>query len=301
MSIKIKNLRKSYQGKEALKGISFEIKKGEIFGLLGPNGAGKSTTINIVAGLLKENSGTVEILGKQADEIKEKMNIATAYSRLNGTLTVEQNLRVYAKLYGVKNAKKKINELMESFEISHLRKKRAYTLSSGENTRLILCKAFINDPEVLLMDECTVGLDPYMAQKTRDIIKEVHKKTKNTILFTSHIMKEVDELCDRIAFLSKGKILKMGTSTEIKKLIKKQIIKIKLKTPKKNFKEFFEKLNVNIISVKRNSIKFELDYKEHKLAEILKKIFEAGFKVSDITVNKPRLEQVFIKIAKGEL
>ncbi len=301
IAVKVRNLRKSYEGKEALKGISFDIKKGEIFGLLGPNGAGKSTTINILSGLLKQDSGDVEILGKDVTKVKEKMNVATAYSDLNGSLTVEQNLRVYAKLYGVPHYEKKINDLLEMFEISHLRKKQAYTLSSGEGTRLILCKGLINDPQVLLLDECTVGLDPYIAQKTRDIIKEVHKKTGNAIIFTSHIMKEVDELCDRIAFLSKGKILKIGTSNELKRLIKKQIIKVKIHNPHKPIERFFNNLDVDIISIEKNMVVFEIPYKEHLLANILKKIFDAGFKISDITVNKPQLEEVFIKIAKGEL
>ena len=220
--IEVKNLRKSYGKTEALKGISFEIKQGEIFGLLGPNGAGKTTAIDILAGLLTKDSGDVKILGNDPEYAKQQMNIVSSFSWLTGIMSVYENLKVYGMLYGVKDLDNKINELINSFEISNLKKVRYHKLSAGQQTRVNLCKGLINNPKVLLLDECTVGLDPHLADKTRKIIKSLKKST--TILFTSHNMQEVEQLCDRIAFLQQGRIVWTGTSKILKIIHKKKTL-----------------------------------------------------------------------------
>ena len=182
--IEVYNLVKTFKekGKEiiAVDGISFKVRKGEIFGLLGPNGAGKSTTINILTGLVEKDSGTVKILGFEPEKnwefVKNNSNVATAYSWLSDVLTIRQNLRVYAKLYGVKNYEEKINELLRLFELDDIADRKIVRLSSGENTRVVLCKGLINNPKVLFLDECTVGLDPDIADKTRSTIKDYQQK-----------------------------------------------------------------------------------------------------------------------------
>src|SRR3989338_8946404 len=169
--IDVSNLVKTFREKgriiKAVDNISFSVRKGEIFGLLGPNGAGKSTTINILTGLLEKDSGTVRILGFEPERnwefVKNNSNVATAYSWLSDVLSIRQNLRVYAKLYGVKNYEQKITELLELFELKDIADRKIIRLSSGENTRAVLCKGLINDPKVLFLDECTVGLDPDIA------------------------------------------------------------------------------------------------------------------------------------------
>lgn len=220
--IEVKNLKKNYGKTEALRGISFEVKPGEIFGLLGPNGAGKTTAIDILTGLLSKDSGEVKILGKEPEEVKQEMNIVSSFSLLTGIMSVYENLKVYGMLYGVKDLDNKISELMDLFEIVNLKNTKYQRLSAGQQTRVNLCKGLINNPKVLLLDECTVGLDPHLADKTRGIIKSLKKNT--AILFTSHNMQEVEQLCDRIAFLQQGNIIWTGTSKKLKDVHKKKTL-----------------------------------------------------------------------------
>ncbi|MBI2655619.1 ABC transporter ATP-binding protein [Candidatus Woesearchaeota archaeon] len=304
--IEVQNLVKSFKEKgraiTAVDNISFSVKKGEIFGLLGPNGAGKSTTINILTGLLEKDSGTIKVLGfepeKNWEYVKNNSNVATAYSWLSDVLTIRQNLRVYAKLYGVKNCEHKINELLEMFELKNVADRKIIRLSSGENTRAVLCKGLINSPKVLFLDECTVGLDPDIADKTRGIIKDYQKKNDCTILFTSHYMYEVEELCDRIAFMSNGKIIRIDTSSNLKKLIKKHTVEIAVKKNIKLLREFLKTEGVDIVFEKDNSIVFEVTTEEDKMYKVISKIFHKGFMLSNLHVKGPTLDDIFIKIAR---
>ena len=180
----VSNIKKTYKGKgysvEALKGVSFKIKKGEIFGLLGPNGAGKTTMINILTGILTPDSGTVKFFGRNlCEETQNRVNTATAYNALNGILSVEQNLRVYAKIYNVKNEKEVIIDLLKRFEVSELRHARFDHLSTGQKTRVNICKALLNSPELVFLDEATAGLDPHIAHMVRKEI-EMHTAEKET-------------------------------------------------------------------------------------------------------------------------
>jgi len=304
--IEVSNLVKTFKekGKEiiAVDNISFKVKKGEIFGLLGPNGAGKSTTINILTGLLEKDSGTAKILGYEPEKnweyVKNNSNVATAYSWLSDVLTIRQNLRVYAKLYGVKNYEQKINELLELFELKNIADRKIIRLSSGENTRAVLCKGLINNPKVLFLDECTVGLDPDIADKTRGIIKDYQQEKDCTIIFTSHYMFEVEELCDRIAFMSNGKIISIDTSFNLKKLIKKHTVEIAVKKDIRLLKEFLKTEDVEIIFEKDNSIVFEVTTEKDKMYKVISKIFHKGFMLSNLHVKGPTLDDIFIKIAR---
>ena len=212
--VEVKNLKKTYSPRKdaihALKGVSFSVRKGEVFGLLGVNGAGKSTTLNILIGLLTPTSGSVKIFGtdffRNQEAAKNRMNIATAYADLANNLTVYRNLKIYAVMYGVRDRDAKIAELLEKFGVAHLRNKWFGDLSAGEKTRVNLCKSLINDPEVLLLDEPTASLDPSIAAHTRELLQTLQKRKKMTIVFTSHNMVEVEQMCDRVALLHKGEI-----------------------------------------------------------------------------------------------
>lgn len=221
-TIEVKNLTKKYGSTVALNGISFDIKEGEIFGLLGPNGAGKTTAIDILAGLLSKDSGEVKILGKEPEEAKQEMNIVSSDTWLTGIMSVYENLKVYGKLYGVKDLDKRINFLLKLFGISELKNIQYKRLSTGQKTRVNLCKGLINQPRILLLDECTNGLDPHVADKTRKIIKNLKRST--TILYTSHNMLEVEQLCDRIAFLQRGKIIWTGFAKKLIKIHRKKTL-----------------------------------------------------------------------------
>ncbi len=225
--LEVKDLKKVYgkntKSVQALKGINFSVPEGEIFGILGPNGAGKSTTLNILIGLLSPTSGSVRIFGENFFEnepdIKNRMNIATAYADLASNLTVYRNLRVFALMYGVKNAKQKIDELLHKFQITDLKNKYITDLSAGQKTRVNLCKSLINDPEFLLLDEPTASLDPAIAAHVREMILQIQKERKLTVIFTSHNMPEVEQMCDRVALLHKGEIYKIDTPENLKKFL----------------------------------------------------------------------------------
>lgn len=225
--LEVKNLTKTYPGRPptvALQGINFSVRKGEIFGILGVNGAGKSTTLNILVGVVSKSGGQVKIFGRNLftnePALKQRMNIATAYADLAGNLTVYENLLVYAKIYNVANPKQKIETLLQEFKAENLRNKRFEQLSAGQKTRANLCKGFINDPEILLLDEPTASLDPSIAADVREIIRH-HQKTRGmTILLTSHNMKEVEEMCDRVALIQAGTIYRIGSPSELIEYLK---------------------------------------------------------------------------------
>lgn len=219
VSLHIKNLSKSFGETTAVDRLTLSVQPGEILGLLGANGAGKSTTMQMMLGLIKPTSGSIEVFGmnleKDRIEILKRMNFSSSYANLPSNLTVAQNLSIFAGLYGIKNPKEKIKEMMEVFEIAHLEKRVTGQLSSGESTRLNLCKAFINDPELLLLDEPTASLDPDIADKVRTLINRLRYEKNLSILYTSHNMRDIETICDRIIFLHKGKIVAQGTRDEI--------------------------------------------------------------------------------------
>ena len=305
--IEVKNLRKTFGRKEkkviAVDDVSFYVNRGEIFGFLGPNGAGKTTTINMLTGLLKKDSGEIKLLGKDPikdwEYVKNKSNVSTAYFPMSGVLTIRQNLRVYAGLYNVKNREKKIDSLLEIFELTKLGNTKVVNLSSGEQTRTALCKGLINDPKLLFLDECTVGLDPDIAEKTRRIIKEYQKKNDCTILFTSHYMYEVEELCDRIAFIDKGNIIRIATADQLKKEIKKHTIELKVKDKHGELIKFLQDENINIIFAENNTIIFDVSLEKDKIYKILNKIFTKGFLLDDLHIKKPTLDDVFVNFARS--
>lgn len=220
--IQVRNLVKKFNGVTAVDGISFEIYEGEITGFLGPNGAGKTTTIQMILDLITPTSGKIRVFGKDIrenrEEILNKINFSSAYVTLPYNLKAWENLATFARLYGVRDVKGKVREWAEFFGISELLPKMTSSLSSGQLSRLNLTKAMLNEPELLLLDEPTASLDPDVADRTRKLLRKIQKDRGVTILYTSHNMVEVEEVCDRVIFINKGKIIDDGTP---KALIKK--------------------------------------------------------------------------------
>ena len=215
------NISKDYADTKALDRLTFSLKAGEIVGLLGPNGAGKTTAIHILLGLLAPTSGEVRVLGlsplKERHRIAQKINFSSAYVHLPTNLKVIENLDIFSQIYNVKDASKKIEELLELFEIAPLEKRLTGALSSGEKTRVNLAKCLLNDPELLLLDEPTASLDPEMADTVRKTLKRVQKDARTGILYTSHNMPEVEEICDRIYFIHEGRLIASGTPDDVLK------------------------------------------------------------------------------------
>lgn len=217
--IAVHNLKKDFDGVTAVNGISFDIQEGTITGLLGPNGAGKTTTIQMLLDLVTPTSGDIVIFGKRMsdarEEILNKVNFSSPYVALPGNLTAWENLATFGRLYGVKNVKAKIDELCDFFEIRSMLYKRTASLSTGQLTRLNLTKALLNDPKLMLLDEPTSSLDPDIADKVRSMLKRIQKERGVTMLYTSHNMAEIEELCQRVIFINKGVITDDGTCEEL--------------------------------------------------------------------------------------
>lgn len=210
----VENLCKSYAGTPAVDRISFTVEPNEIVGLLGPNGAGKTTTISMVLGVLEPSSGSISIQGldiaSQRTKALERTNFAAVYAPLMGNLTVSENLRVFGMLYGVPRLTQRIEEQLARFDLVKFRKTKCGVLSSGEHTRVCLAKAMLNEPQLLLLDEPTASLDPSTARDIRQSIRDFASHGTGGVLWTSHNMYEVEDVCDRVLFLSKGKILLEG-------------------------------------------------------------------------------------------
>jgi ABC-2 type transport system ATP-binding protein len=210
----VSGLHKSYGKTIAVDGISFEVGRNEIVGLLGPNGAGKTTTINMILGVLEPSAGSIRIedidIAVNRSRALERTNFAAVYAPLPGNLTVQQNLRIFALLYGVEKVSDRIASLLGQFDLKLLRNTKCGVLSSGEQTRVALAKAMLNLPPLLLLDEPTASLDPSSARDIRVKIKEMTAQSSSGVLWTSHNMLEVQEVCDRVLFLAHGKILLEG-------------------------------------------------------------------------------------------
>jgi len=219
IAIEIKNLNKKFKNTLAVKNINFKINKGKIIGLLGPNGCGKTTTIGMMLGLIKPTSGSVLINGKNIENdrtnLLEKMNFVSPYIELPKKLTIEENLIVFGKLYGVKNLESKILELMEILNLLEFKKRKTGELSSGQKNRVSLAKALINDPEILLLDEPTASLDPDVGDYVRGVIENFAAKNGSTILLASHNMNEVDRLCHEVMMMKNGEIIDQGKSDDL--------------------------------------------------------------------------------------
>ena len=234
--VELKNIKKNYGSKEAVKDLSFQIKENEILGLLGPNGCGKTTTIGMILGLLKPTSGEILIDNKKIEEnrieILKQINFISPYIELPKKLTVKQNLIVYGKLYNIKNLNNSIDYLVEKLRLEELLNKITGELSSGQKNRVSLAKALINNPKVLLLDEPTASLDPEVGDYIRTFLENYKKERNISILLASHNMNEVKRLCKFVLMMKDGVIIDKGSPSE---LIEKH--------GQKNLEEVFLKLS----------------------------------------------------------
>jgi ABC-2 type transport system ATP-binding protein len=219
VAIEVSNLHKRYTHTEAVAGISFEVATGAVVGLLGGNGAGKTTTISMIMGLVVPTAGEVRVLGadmaRDRSRVLARMNFESPYVDLPGRLTVRQNLAVFARLYGVRRPRDRIENLAEALDLSEFLDKPTGKLSSGQKTRASLAKALVNEPEVLLLDEPTASLDPDTADWVRTYLARYRAERGATILLASHNMAEVERLCDRVIMMRRGVIVDHATPPEL--------------------------------------------------------------------------------------
>ena len=217
--LEVRNLTKKFGDFTAVDDISFQIHEGEILGLLGPNGAGKTTTIHMLLGLITPSAGSIHMFGldlaKHREKILQQVNFSSTYISMPFSLTVEENLKVIARLYNLQNVQQRVDAIVEKLEMSDIRSKMTRKLSSGQMSRLTLAKALMTEPKVLFLDEPTASLDPDIVNKIKAFLKEYQRDAGLSILYTSHNMREMEEMSNRIIFLQHGHIVAEGTSDQI--------------------------------------------------------------------------------------
>ena len=284
----------------AVNDVSFELQRGEILGLLGPNGAGKTTIIQMLLDLLTPSSGTISYFGKDIQlhrtEILEQVSFASTYLKLPGSLTVAENLDVYGKLYGMPKELRgqQIKKNMEIFEIEKLQHNLAKTLSAGQLTRLMLAKAFLPNPKVVLLDEPSAALDPDIALQMRTFILKQRDTLGTSIIFTSHNMAEVEELCDRVLVLKSGAII----ANETPKNLAATVTSSRLELLVENIlsaEDFARKKNLHY-TITGLYITFHVEEKE--LPDLLTALMQEQITYSAISIEKPTLEDYFLKISE---
>lgn len=217
--VKVSNLVKIFDKRKIIKNISFDVSENSVVGILGKNGAGKTTLLGMLMGLILPSSGKIEILGKdlnkKKNEILKKINFQSPYVDLPKKMTVEQNLYFYSRLYGIKNFKDIVNDLIDKLKMKDLIKKSYGSLSAGQKTKVNLCKALINNPKLLLLDEPTASLDPETSIFIREFLLKFQKKNNSSILITSHNLDEIQSICSKIILLKFGTVVSDGNLNEI--------------------------------------------------------------------------------------
>lgn len=297
-------LRKEYPGKPpltAVDDISFNLGEGEILGLLGPNGSGKTTTIQMLLGTLTMSSGSISYFGKEfplhRSEVLQKVSFASTYTSLPWMLTPQENLEAFGYLYGLNSKESRENyiPLLERFGIADKIHTRVAALSAGQVTRLMVVKAFFINPKIVLLDEPTASLDPDIAQDICSFLIEQRNQKGTSILFTSHKMQEVMEVCDRAIFLKLGKIIADDVPEKLAKSVSTFHIKLIVVDGLKRTIAIAES-SKHIYSVDHRSIEIMLD--EDKIPPFLHALSEAKVVYSSIKIEEPSLEDFFLQIAK---
>jgi ABC-2 type transport system ATP-binding protein len=295
----VSNLTKKFGRFSAVDNLSFNLREGEILGFLGPNGAGKTTTIQMLMGVLMPTSGKIEYFGKNLamnrEEILEKVNFSSTYTNLPWRLTVKENLFWISYLYEIQDRKSRINRIVEIFKLQKLLNQELHELSAGQLTRVNLAKAFLNFPKVLLLDEPTASLDPDVASYIRDFLVNERDKFQTSIVFTSHNMAEVEEICDRVVFINYGKIIADDTPENLAKTIEISHVELLIKDGLKRTVEFCGQEN---ISYKLEGRYVIVDLKEKEIPNFLRMIMDKGVFYDEISIEKPSLEDYFIQTSR---
>jgi ABC-2 type transport system ATP-binding protein len=286
----------------ALRGVTLNVPRGAIFGLLGPNGAGKTTLLSILTTLLLPDTGTVTVLGhdavRDASAIRRRLNMATGNASFLWSLRTEEIIAFYARLYGLSGStlKQRVDELIELCELSDYRRALYNELSTGIKQRLALAKSLVNDPELLFLDEPTLGLDPDVSVRVRERIAALRRQRGVTIVLTTHYMREAEELCDEVAFIKSGLILARGTAADLKRQIAiGDVITFRLD---RAAPWLAEAPGVVRCVDAEGRVECTVDDAEKRLPELLRSLFAEGVVVRDVRVSEPELEEVFVELAR---
>ncbi len=297
-AIKINNLFKSYEDVKAVNGIDLEIKKGEFYGFLGPNGAGKSTTINSITSLVKPSKGSIEIFGKNIEEnfrfARLKVGIAHQEVSQDWFFPIEQLLYFQAGFYGIlrNDAKERIEYLLHKLGLSKHKSKKMRELSGGMKRRLQIAKALVHNPDIIILDEPTAGVDVELRHDLWAYLKELHNEGK-TILLTTHYIDEAELLCEKVGIIDKGKLIVEDSVNNLKKMVKNSSIEIQLKDTLANKPQF---LNNYEHSIDNKKINIVIDKPNMELPSIILQFSEETIKIEDIHIPQTSLEDVFLDL-----
>ncbi len=298
LAIKIINLFKSYENVKAVNGIDLEIKKGEFYGLLGPNGAGKSTTINSITSLVKPSNGSIEIFGKNIEEdfrfARSKVGIAHQEVSQDWFFPIEQLLYFQAGFYGIprSDSKERIEYLLNKLGLFKHRSKKMRELSGGMKRRLQIAKALVHDPDIIILDEPTAGVDVELRHDLWSYLQELHSEGK-TILLTTHYIDEAELLCEKVGIIDKGKLIVEDSVDNLKKMVKNSSIEIQLKDVMERKPQFLNDYEHNIDDKKIHII---TDKPNMELPSIILKFSEKAIKIEDIHIPQTSLEDVFLDL-----
>jgi len=297
LAIEIKNLSKTYKKGEkvALKSIDLEIKKGSFFGLLGPNGAGKSTIINILAGLVNKSSGTVKIAGINIDEnsqaAKFKIGIVPQELIIDPFFNVRETLEIYAGYFGVRKSERRTEEIIEALGLKDKANSVPRSLSGGMRRRLLVAKALVHNPEILVLDEPTAGVDVELRNQLWDYVKKLNK-AGTTVLLTTHYLEEAEKLCDEIAVINRGEVIANDRTENLMKLLSsKELIIDTVDAIRPDMASLFPTLVTKFLAHDKFSITY--DPAKIEVAEILRIIAGEKICIKDISTRQPDLEQIF--------
>ncbi len=288
----------------ALRGVSLAVARGSIFGLLGPNGAGKTTLLSILATLLTPDRGHVTVLGldvvRDAAALRHRLNMASGRPSFLWSLRVVEILEFYGRLYGLSGAmlRRRVDRLVELCELSAHRRVSYNELSTGLKQRVALAKSLVNDPELLFLDEPTLGLDPDIAVRVREHVARLRREQGMTIVLTTHYMREADELCDEIAFIKGGLILERGTAAELKRAIKIEDV-IAFRLDPASVPWLAEAAGVlRVREAADGWVECTVDGAEKRLPDLLRQLHNDGVVVRNVQVREPQLEEVFVELAR---
>jgi ABC-2 type transport system ATP-binding protein len=287
----------------ALRGASLAVERGEIFGLLGPNGAGKTTLLSILATLLVPDGGEARVLGldvaQDAAALRRRINMASGRPSFLWSLRVDEIIAFYARLYGLSGAvlRRKVDALIEQYELREHRRAQYNELSTGLKQRVALAKALVNDPELLFLDEPTLGLDPDVSVRVRRHIADLRREHGMTIVLTTHYMREAEELCDEIGFIKAGRILARGTADGLKRQIGLgDVVALRLDPARPEW--LVDLPGVLRVAVSDGWLELTVDHADKRVPELLRALSADGVEVRNLQVREPELEDVFVELAR---
>jgi ABC-2 type transport system ATP-binding protein len=288
---------------QALRGVSLSVPRGAIFGVLGPNGAGKTTLLSILATLLHPDGGQVTVLGhdlvREANALRRRLNMASGRPSFLWSLRVDEIIAFYGRLYGLSGAplRRRVQQLIEMCELVPYRHVQYSELSTGLKQRVALAKSLVNDPELLFLDEPTLGLDPDISVRVRAHIASLRRERGMTIVLTTHYMREADELCDEVAFIKGGLILAHGSPDELKRQIRiGDVVALKLDPPRQAW--LSEAAGVLRCVESDGWVECTVDDAEKRLPALLEALHAEGVVIRNVQVKEPELEEVFVELAK---